>query len=79
MSNLEKYNAIFADTFNVDEASLGADFTSEAVDCWDSIGHMNLLAAIEEEFDVMLEDDDLMSFQSYEAGKEILKKYGVEF
>lgn len=79
MNNLEKYNSIFVDTFGVDEGSLGADFTSEAVENWDSIGHMNLMAAIEEEFDIMLEDDDLMAFQSYEQGQEILKKYGVEF
>lgn len=78
MSNIEKYNNIFIETFGVDEAFLNSDFTSESVDNWDSIGHMNLLAAIEEEFDITLEDEDLMGFQSYDSGKDILKKYGIE-
>ncbi|MBQ9609849.1 MAG: acyl carrier protein [Lachnospiraceae bacterium] len=79
MNNLEKYNEIFIETFGVDEESLNSDFISGQVDSWDSIGHMNLLAAIEEEFDITLADEDLMEFQSYDAGKEILKKYNINF
>ena len=79
MNNLEKYNSIFIEAFGVDESALNSELTSETTESWDSIGHMNLLAAIEEEFDIMLEDEDLMAFQSYDAGKEILAKYGITF
>lgn len=78
MNNLEKYNAIFCETFGVTQEELNGDFTNQSVEAWDSIGHMNLISSIEEEFDVMLDGDDIMNFVSYTAGIEILKKYEIE-
>ena len=46
---------------------------------WDSVGHVNLMNAIEEEFDVSLEPDDILDFKSFAIGKEILGKYEVAF
>jgi acyl carrier protein len=45
---------------------------------WDSVGHMTLVATLEEVFDIMLDTDDIIDFSSYEKGKEIMKKYDVE-
>ena len=78
MSNLEKYNAAFCETLNVEESQL-ADLKYQAIPDWDSVGHMSLMAAIEDAFDIMLDTDDIIDFSSYEKGKEILKKYDVEF
>lgn len=78
MANLEKYNAAFCETLNVEEAQL-AGLKYQAVPNWDSVGHMSLVAAIEDAFDIMMEMDDIIDLSSYEKGKEILKKYGVEF
>lgn len=77
MANLEKYNAAFCETLNVEEAQL-AGLKYQAVPNWDSVGHMSLVAAIEDAFDIMMEMDDIIDLSSYEKGKEILKKYGVE-
>ena len=46
---------------------------------WDSVGHVNLMNAIEESFDISLEPDDILDFRSFKEGLEILKKYDVEF
>lgn len=77
MTNLEKYNAAFCETLNVDESQL-ADLKYQAVTSWDSVGHMSLVAAIEDAFDIMMEMDDIIDLSSYEKGKELLKKYEVE-
>ena len=45
---------------------------------WDSVGHMALVAALEDAFNIMLEMDDIIDLSSFEKGKEILKKYDVE-
>ena len=45
---------------------------------WDSVGHMTLVAALEDAFDIMLEMDDIIDLSSFEKGKEILRKYDVE-
>ena len=50
----------------------------QGVELWDSVGHMTLMAALEDAFDIMLDTDDIVDFSSYEKGKEILKKYDVE-
>lgn len=77
MTNLEKYNAAFCETLDIEEAQL-ADLKYQAIPAWDSVGHMSLVAAIEDAFDIMMETDDIIDLSSYAKGKEILKKYEVE-
>lgn len=77
MTNLEKYNAAFCETLNVKEDQL-ANLKYQDIPEWDSVGHMSLVAAIEDAFDIMMETDDIIDLSSYEKGKEILKKYDVE-
>jgi acyl carrier protein len=45
---------------------------------WDSLGHLALIAAIEEEFDVELDADQLLEMTSFERAKQILLDLGVE-
>jgi acyl carrier protein len=78
MTNLEKYNSVFCENLNVTEDQL-ADLKYQGVELWDSVGHMTLVAALEDAFDIMLDTDDIIDLSSYEKGKEILKKYDVEF
>ena len=77
MSNLEKYNNAFIENLQVSEEQLEG-LKYQGVPLWDSVGHMTLMAALEDEFDIMLDTDDIIDFSSYEKGKEILKKYDVE-
>ena len=77
MSNLEKYNEIFCENLQVTADQLH-DLKYQGVELWDSVGHMTLMAALEDTFDIMLDTDDIIDFSSYEKGKEILKKYDVE-
>ncbi len=77
MINLEKYNAVFCKTLNVEESQL-ADLKYQDVSEWDSVGHMTLIAAIEDTFDIMFDTDDIIDLSSYEKGIEILRKYDVE-
>lgn len=79
MTNIEKYNKTFIETLGVSEENLNNNLIYQSVSAWDSVGHMGLMAMLEEEFDIMLDTDDIIDFSSYEKGKEILKKYDVEF
>lgn len=78
MTNLEKYNQVFCNTFELTESQL-ADLKYQGVELWDSVGHMGLIANLEDAFDIMMEMDDIIDFSSFEKGKEILKKYAVVF
>ena len=79
MTNLEKYNNAFIETFEISEDKLKG-LKYQDITAWDSVGHMNLIAAIEDAFDIMMDTDDIIDFSSYEKGKEILAKdsYKVE-
>ena len=78
MTNLEKYNNVFIENLQITEDKL-VGLTYQSVELWDSVGHMSLVAALEDEFEIMIDTDDIIDLSSYEKGKEILAKYGVEF
>ena len=77
MTNLEKYNEVFKENLSVDDEALNETLIYQSVPDWDSVGHMGLVSALEEAFDIMMETDDIIEFNSYLKGKEILKKYEV--
>ena len=76
--SLKKYDQAFITAFDVDASALGSDLKYESIQEWDSIGHMGLIAELEDSFDISMEMDDIIDFSSYEKGKEILKKYDIE-
>ena len=77
MSNREKYNKAFMESFDVEESQLNG-LAYQDVPSWDSVGHMGLISELEDAFDIQFETDDIVDFNSYEKGIELLKKYGVE-
>ncbi|GAB2853503.1 acyl carrier protein [Pseudoduganella ginsengisoli] len=79
MTNIEKYAKVFVDSFGVEASVLNETFTYQCVPAWDSVGHMGMIAALEDAFDIMMETDDIIDFSSYTKGLETLAKYGVQF
>lgn len=79
MTNLEKYEQAFCESLEITKEQL-AGLEYQQIASWDSVGHMGLVAAIEDAFDIMMDTDDIIDLNSYEKGKEILaSNYGIEF
>ena len=79
MSNSEKYTQAFVEAFGV-TADQAATLKYQDIAAWDSVGHMGLVARLEEAFCIMMEPDDIVDLNSYEKGKEMLaSKYNVDF
>ena len=76
MENKIKYNTAFTESFGIDESALD-DLEYESIVEWDAVGHMGLMAEIEEAFDIQLEMDDVIDFGSYDKGKEIFELDGA--
>jgi acyl carrier protein len=62
---------------------LPADTDIEALEIgrnpeWDSLGHMALVAELEERFKISLGTDDVVAMTSYASSIEILRRHGVE-
>lgn len=79
MTNLEKYTQAFMDAFSIDAAT-AKTLKYQQISAWDSVGHMGLVAQLEEQFGIMMEPDDIVDLNSFDKGKETLgAKYGVDF
>lgn len=72
-----KLKTIFSQTFEIPETQVVDDLAYTSIPLWDSIGHMALIAALDREFDVMLDTEDIIEMSSFKKAKEILTKYGV--
>ena len=77
MSDKQKYKSLFMKSLSIEPAKFNENLKYNEIDEWDSIGHMSLVAAIEEEYKISLETDDIIDFSSYKKGIELLKKYNV--
>lgn len=79
MTNKDKYNKVFMDSFSISEDYLNEKLVYESIPDWDSVGHMGMITEIEENFDITLETDDIIEFSSFKKGMEILEKYDIKF
>jgi len=77
MDNQQKYLSAFMNALEVTAEEAPSLVYGESKS-WDSVGHMSLIAALEDAFDIMMEMDDIIDLSSFEKGKEILRKYAVE-
>ncbi len=76
--NEEKYAKAFCSVFEIEPGSLKG-LKYQDIPAWDSVGHMALVAELENTFDIMMDPEDIIDLSSYEKGQEILKKYDVSF
>jgi acyl carrier protein len=77
MTNREKYIAAFTDALAV-EAEETAELAYGQSAAWDSVGHMRLVANLEDAFGIMMDMDDIIDFSSFAKGMDILRNYDVE-
>ena len=80
MTNKEKYKKLFIEGLNIKETAVNDNLKYNDIPEWDSIGHMSLMSAIEEAFNISMETDDIIDFSSYKKGMEILEnKHNLKF
>tara|TARA_Y100000590_G_scaffold438567_1_gene561543 strand:- start:18997 stop:19239 length:243 start_codon:yes stop_codon:yes gene_type:complete len=77
MTSKAKYTEIFKDSLNTSKDKIHEELKYNEIDEWDSIAHMTLIAALEEEYKITFETDDIIDFSSFKKGIEILKKYKI--
>lgn len=77
MTNKEKYINAFVEALEIEKDKVEG-LKYQEIPEWDSVGHMSLVAELEDAFDIMMDTDDIIDFSSYDKGIEILKKYEIE-
>lgn len=71
----EKINAILIDVLKVQKEKTSEDLTMDDVINWDSLTHMNLIVAIEDEFEIEMSGDDIAEMISFSSIKKTVAKY----
>ncbi|MGD0382167.1 MAG: acyl carrier protein [Thermoguttaceae bacterium] len=77
MAMRERLANIFHKAFGLDINSFSPNIAPEDVPNWDSIGHMNLVMYLEQEFNQRFEVDEIMEMSSPAKIMEILAAKGV--
>ena len=73
MDNKQRYDAVIMNVFGLD--SVDETMTRDNTEKWDSLAHITLMTAIEDEFEIMLETEDILNLKSYADGLHIIQKY----
>ncbi len=74
MNTFEKIRQLMVDIFQIPESEILITTTQDDLISWDSVGHLNLMLAIEQEFGVTLEVEDLRALTSVNVIVEYLEK-----
>jgi len=77
MKNKNKYIEIFTNSLSIEKKKFNEKLKYNDIPEWDSIGHMTLMSALEEGFNISIDTDDIIDFSSFKKGIQILKKYKV--
>jgi acyl carrier protein len=77
MTNLEKYKNAFVEGLELSAEEVTEELEYQGIPNWDSVGHMALIACLEDAFDIMMDTDDIIDLSSFKKGIEILKKYDI--
>jgi acyl carrier protein len=77
VENLSRYRKVFMDVFSIADEDEVTKLKYQSHPNWDSLGHMALVAALESEFLISMDMDDVIDLESFTKGIEILAKYNV--
>jgi acyl carrier protein len=72
----QRIKAVFAQVFQVDPARLRRTVSPSDIEGWDSFGHLALVEALQNEFRVEFELDDIAEMDNIEAIEDILRRRG---
>ena len=79
MENELTLYAAFAEALQINLKSVTDELAYNSIPEWDSVGHMALVAELEERFGVMLDTNEIIDMSSVKVAKETLAKHNVRF
>ncbi|GGM05033.1 MULTISPECIES: acyl carrier protein [Micromonospora] len=78
MTRTDRLRAVFVDALELPEGTDVENLKYRDIEQWDSLGHMTLVAAIEDEFGVQLETDQVIDLSSFKVALDLLRGLGVD-
>lgn len=73
----ERLRTVFVEALALDDDVEVENLRYRDVPQWDSIGHMTLVAAIEDEFGVALDTEQVIDLSGFDVAEVMLRKLGA--
>lgn len=70
----DRIKKVMSAVFEVPVEEINDKSSPDTIESWDSLKHMNLVLALEEEFDVYFNDEEIVEIMNYSLIKIILSK-----
>lgn len=70
----EQLKSVMASVFGLDVKDITETSSAETIENWDSLQHIKLIVALEEEFGVELENEDITTMISFAEIKKVIHK-----
>ena len=70
----ERLKEVIGDVLDLDPGSIDASTTKDTTDSWDSLNHINLVVALEQEFQVSFDVAEIESMQTFTDILDTLEK-----
>tara|TARA_B100000575_G_C23132086_1_gene656863 strand:- start:895 stop:1119 length:225 start_codon:yes stop_codon:yes gene_type:complete len=71
----ERIRNVFASCLGVPEDVITDELEYATIPQWDSVAHMTVIVGLEDEFDIMIETDDVIDMSTVTKAYEIVEKY----
>ena len=78
MNIKKQYKEIFIKSLSINKKDFREDLKFGELSNWDSEGHMTLISTLENTFDISIQAEDIIEFNSFKKGLKILKKYKLK-
>ncbi len=78
MSLNDRLHTVFVDALDLPADVDVENLKYRDIPQWDSLGHMTLVAAIEDEFAVQLETEQVIDLSSFKVAVDLLRSLGVD-
>jgi acyl carrier protein len=75
MERDEKIKKIFCETIGIPESEVKDDTAYNSVEKWDSVRHLQMIAAFEEHLGIEIDMEDIIAMETFKKIKGILGKY----
>tara|TARA_Y100001958_G_C20830828_1_gene281676 strand:- start:97 stop:327 length:231 start_codon:yes stop_codon:yes gene_type:complete len=70
----DKLRRIFAETLEVSEDIIVPTLEYASIPEWDSVAHMAIIAEMEDEFDIMIDTEDVIDMSTFQIAIDTVKK-----
>jgi acyl carrier protein len=72
----DRIKDVMAVVFEIDRSQIDENCSPDIVENWDSLRHMNMIVALEEEFQIRFSDEDIPNMTNFKIIRNIILEEG---